>query len=194
MATSKRTLICLALFITSCSGKNHRQYYSNYDPVGKSKIRIVVDNKEVDGAEVYRQFYMDFITREATFLVRPNSELEVQFPKLTDSLIQVNMYYGSHFALSAAGPFLRNNYTSFYFPNDDTATLSLDFYPFTHQPHISVYPKTKLNADSSKNDVHFDLRFKNHYVYGSVRKDNLIQKGSIMVNEPTITSSTELSQ
>jgi hypothetical protein len=120
---------------------------------------------------------MELMTPNDTFLVRPGNNSKLAFPKLTDSLTRVNIYYSNYFEFSAWGNLLREQYTSFYFPNNDNIVFVLDKHPFD-ESSIKRLPNLK------KGNIYFALNFKDHYVFGAV-KDNK-QVGTVHAGRKTI--------
>ncbi|MFD2718365.1 hypothetical protein ACFST9_06540 [Hymenobacter monticola] len=134
---------------TSCNTKHKGVHYSSMQVIGTSNITVVVDSLPIDSRKTPNPFYMELMTEKDTFLVRPTAD-ELSFPKLTDSLTQVVLYFKDWYG-PIQGATLKGEYQFLYFPNQP-ATIVIDTYPFEH-------PTAKRWLKQRKDRIYCEIRF-----------------------------------
>jgi len=134
---------------TSCNTKQKGTHYSQYEVAGTSKLTVFVDSMLTDQGTTDNAFYMKLMTEKDTFFVKP-IEQELSFPKLADSLTQVNIYYKDWYC-QIRGNVLLSEYRALYFPGQ-AATIVIDTYPFEH-------PMAKRLLKQQKDRIFYEIRF-----------------------------------
>lgn len=140
-------LIALAgLSGSSCEQKRGR--YDNAEPAGTAEIKMIIDADTVEADVTDNVFFMELMTREKTFVVRPTSQ-ELYLPKLPDTLVAVNVFY-KEWATTVTDDVLSKTQELFYYPGD-SATIVIDTYPFTEE-------RAKNWRELNKDRVYLEIR------------------------------------
>ena len=140
---------------TSCSPKHKGLHYSPYQVVGTSRLTVFIDSRMADQATTDNTLYLELMTAKDTFFVKPIAQT-LSFPRLKDSLTQVNIYYKNWYC-EIGGIILQKEYRAFYFPGQ-AATIVLDTYPFEH-------PKAKRMLKQQKKRIYYEIRFQDSDQY-----------------------------